>query len=182
MKAKAFSLLIAFSILFSCKKDKYVDEVERIRINFFMSVAPNNRLTPSFQTNNDISTGNWQPLLFPIKRFEYKPGFIYDLLVVRKNGPMPATPGAIDYKLIKVVSVKKVDKNVPFMLYLKQLNRNYITGDINQGYKLLDDIDIDCNNYCFQLENALKTSTTLQGNFIYNENGSIKLLDLLVGQ
>lgn len=184
MKKIVSSLLITVCFLLSCKEPefRYSERVEHIKVSFFLSVSPNHTLTPSFQRGNHIGTENWEPLLFPIKRFEYKPGFNYDLLVVRKNGAMPATPGAVDYKLIKVVSVKKVAKNVPFMLYLKQLDRNYVTGDIHKGYKLLDKIDIDCNSNCFQLENALKTNKVLKGNFVYNEDGSIKLLDLVVGQ
>jgi hypothetical protein len=184
MKKITFSLFITACILLSCKEPefRYSERVERIKVDFFLSVGPSKTLLPSFKRGNLNENGSWEPLLFPIKRFEYKPGYIYDLLVVRKNGPMPATPGAVDYKLIKVVSIKKVDKSVPFTLYLKLTDQNYVTGDIHKGYKLLDQIDIDCNNNCFQLENALKTSKTLKGNFVSNENRSIKLLDVVVVQ
>lgn len=181
MKKITYSLLIIACCLFSCKEHefRYSERVEHIKVNFFLSVSPNHTLKPSFQRGNHIGTENWEPLLFPIKRFEYKPGFNYDLLVVPKNGAMPATPGAVDYKLIKVVSVKKVAKDVPFILNLKQLDRSYVTGDLNKGYKLLDEVEIDCNSQCLQLENALKTKSDLKGNFVYNDDGSMKLLNLL---
>lgn len=180
MKKIVFSLLISICFLLSCKKEgnSYSDKVERVRVNFFLNVNPNHSLTPFFQSNHHIGTDTWEPLLFPMKRFEYKPGFIYDLLAVRRNTPMPASPGAVAYKLIKVVSIEKVANDVPFTVYLKGISKSYVTGDINKGYQLLNQIDIDCNSYCAALENALKKDNNLKGTFIRNENGSFKLVGL----
>lgn len=185
MKKIASSLLITACCLLSCEEPRfrYSERVERMRINFFVGASsfPNPVLAPNFQIGKMIGTEDWHPLITKINRFEYKPGFIYDLLVVRKIEPTLGVPYT-DFKLVKIMSIKKVDKNRPFVTNLKRENQYYVTGDIHKGYKLLDKIDIDCNSNCFQLENALKTNKFLKGNFVYNDDGSIKLLDLVVEQ
>jgi|SRR5690606_30438872 len=59
------------------------------------------------QEGEDIGTEDWEYFYYvdSIEGFEYEPGYIYDLLVRKRNVPNPPADGsAYSYELVKVIS------------------------------------------------------------------------------
>lgn len=177
-----FLSILAISTFFiSCEK---TENQIKIRINQFKqtAVAPYGPVvTLSAQQGNEIGGTNWSAFYDQIVGFNYEVGYVYDLLVVETEILNPPVGGNSKAFLLKqVLSKTKVDDSITFNLTLKNDLINYVKGDAVSGYKLLDEADIDCGVLCNEFESAMQSNSKLiNGKFVLNSNGSIKLVELL---
>ncbi len=61
------------------------------------------------QEGENIGTEDWEYFYYvnSIEGFEYEPGYIYDLIVVKRNIPNPPADGSsYKYELVKIISKK----------------------------------------------------------------------------
>ena len=54
---------------------------------------------------------------------------------------------------------------------------SYVTGNEEEGYKLLNTISIDCGEICEDLTLQLEAQESLTGTFEHEDGGKIKLVD-----
>ena len=171
-----FALLI---FLLSCEK---TEQPITFRVNQFkqtaIGVGP--LMTLSIQQGNQIGTENWTPLYSQIVGFNYEPGYIYDLLVTETEILNPPADGSNKgYYLKQVLAKTKVNNDDQFSLTLKVDETVFVKGDANNGYNILEQVEIDCGNLCSEFYTAMQSNAeNITGKFVLNENGSIKLVEL----
>lgn len=176
---RAFYALILCLFINACEK---VEQPIRLNINQFKQTGYTSNgpsLVLSAQMGSSIGSDTWNPLYEQIVGFNYEPGYVYELLVTETEITYPQGSGKA-YQLKEIISKRKVNQSIPFTLDLKLPNVNYIKGDVNNGFKILEEVTIDCDNLCNEMALALADdSKKLSGKFILNADGSIKLMELL---
>lgn len=177
---KQILLLIATVVLFSCSNDdENSSRIINMRINHYqntgMAVSP--VLTLLVQEENAIGTDNWNRLYNGIAGFNYVPGKIYNLSVkVEKINNPPADASSLKYTLLEVKSIQEVDKETLFDIDLKMNGQSFVTT--NSGYKLLNQIEIDCTTFCDELDSDLQNKTSVIGTFKRISENKIQLTGL----
>lgn len=178
LKILFVTLTIAI-ISFSCEK---VEEPIKFRVNQFKQTAIGISpvMTLSIQQGSQIGTDNWTPLYNEIVGFVYEPGYIYELLVTQTDILNPPADGSSKaYRLQQILSKTKVSTTEQFTLNLKLNETLFVKGDVSSGYNILEEVDIDCGTLCNDFNSALRSNAkNIRGNFVLNDNGSIKLISL----
>ena len=177
---KQILLLIAIGVLFSCSNDDGNEsQTIDMRINHYqntgMAVGP--VLTLLVQEGDAIGTNNWSKFYSNIEGFHYVPGKIYNLSVrVEPIDNPPADGSSLKYTLLKVESIQEVDKETLFDIDLKIDGQSFITT--NSGYKLLKQIEIDCNSLCDELKATVLNKGSVIGTFKRVSNTEIRLVEV----
>ena len=170
---------LSFTILTSCEKS---EQQVKFRVNQFKqtAVALGPIMTLSIQQGEQIGSNNWTPLYDQIVGFSYEPGYIYEILVTEtKIQNPPANGSSKGYILKQILSKTKVSTSERFSLNLKLDDTVFVTSNINNGYNILEQVDIDCANLCTEFDAAIHSNKkNVKGKFLLNENGSIKLVEL----
>lgn len=178
---KHILLLMTIGILFSCSNDD--DDSSRIidmRINHYQNtgigfLSP--VLTLLVQEYNAIGTNNWSRFYDGIAGFNYVPDKIYNLSVkVEKINNPPADGSSLKYTLLEVKSIQEVNNETLFDIDLKINGQNFVTT--NAGYKLLNQIGIDCNSLCNELETSIQNKSFVIGTFKRVSNNELQLVEL----
>lgn len=128
----------------------------------------------------DIEAGHWTRWYGKISGFTYKPGYIYHLKVEKETVENPPADGSsIQYSLDKIISKNKISNNAQFSIKLKPTGyadqTSFVTGSENTGFKLLDTIDIACDNLCGELSQKLQNEEQVIGIFEHADSGAYKL-------
>lgn len=175
---KGLYVLLIVAILASCEKK---EQPIQIRINQFKqtTVSTSPSLVLSAQKGSEIGSNKWRPLCDQIVGFSYEEGYVYDLLVVETEIQYPpGSPKA--YQLKQVLSKTKAKANSAFDLDLKLDVVKFINGNASTGYNILDEVKVDCGSLCNELNQVLQSNTKkLIGKFTLNDDGSIKLVELV---
>ncbi len=177
---KQILLLMILGILFSCSNDDdNQSQIIEMRINHFQNtgIAISPVLTLLVQRGDNIGTDNWTKFYSNIQGFNYEPGTIYNLLVKIEQIDNPPLDGSsAKYTLMEIVSTQEVDNETLFDIDLKINGENFVTTDT--GLELLNQINIDCNNLCDELETILQNQDFVVGTFKRISNNEIKLMGL----
>ncbi|WP_422081818.1 DUF4377 domain-containing protein [Ulvibacterium sp.] len=191
MKKVAFYIVLAMSFLvvLSCDNDEPNQGVEEIlRINHYTIAGhgPFLRMYNLVQKGDAIGTNDWEIFYAPVENFEYELGYVYEILVNRseiEDPPQDIIP--IRYTLKEVISKEKTSRQIEFEVKLRQSyteeSESYVTGSIDSGFKILDQIIIDCNQNCNLLIDAQNEEELVDviGIFRHTEEANtIKLIDL----
>ena len=88
----------------------------------------------------------------------------------------PADGSSLKYTLLEIKSIQEVDNETLFKIDLKINGQIFITT--NAGYELLNQIDIDCNILCDELDLKLENQDFVIGTFKRRVNGEIQLIEL----
>lgn len=177
---KQFLLLIVVGILFSCSNNEGNESrTIAMRVNHYQSsgLAVGPVLTLLVQEGDAIGTNNWSKFYANIEGFHYVPGKIYNLSVrVEPIDNPPADGSSLKYTLLEVKSIQEVDSETLFDIDLKINGQSFITK--NSGYELLNQIEIDCNSLCNELETVLLNQGSVVGTFKRISNDEIRLVKL----
>ena len=157
-------------------------EVVEIRINHFkqtaMGIIP--QLVMLVQEEDDIGGENWSYFYDPIERFDFEPGYIYDLKAMKIEVENPPQDGSsIKYVMINLRSKTKAPEGEQFDIGLKRYGENYIHG-ANPNFTLLEDYEINCASLCDELEDKQKdpSATEVMGTFIHGPEQTLILQSL----
>ena len=179
---KQILILMILGILFSCSNndddDNHSQTIE-MRVNHFQNtgIAEGLVLTLLIQEGNEIGTDTWTKFYSDIEGFDYLPGTIYNLSVKKESVINPSADGSsIKYTLLEVESTQNVDSEVLFDIDFKINGENFLTTE--SGLKLLNQIAVDCNNLCNQLESKLQSQDFVIGTFKRISNEEIQLVEL----
>jgi len=180
MKNLLILILSIFGILFSCSKDDNVQpQTFDMRINHYQNtgIGEGLFLTLMVQEGNNIGSDNWFKFYNTIEGFDYQPGYIYDLkVVVEQVDNPPADGSSLKYTLQEIKSTQEVDIETSFDIDLKINGQSFITKTF--GYELLDQIEIDCNVLCDELETKLQNEDFVIGTFKRLPSNEIQLIEL----
>ncbi|WP_374988004.1 hypothetical protein [Marinoscillum sp. MHG1-6] len=84
----------------------------------------------------------------------------------------------------EVLSKTQVDKESTFELTLRSVSQidppNFVFGDLEVGYSLLDEVEINCDTLCNDLSEALATENELIGRFVHQATDTIKLIEIII--
>ncbi|QWX84601.1 DUF4377 domain-containing protein [Cellulophaga sp. HaHaR_3_176] len=177
MKTKVLLLIIA-GILFSCSSDDANQTID-MRINHYQStgIGEGLFLTLLVQENNNIGSGNWNKFYDSIEGFNYQPGFIYDIRVVVELIDNPHVDvSSLKCTLQEIKSTKEVNSETTFDIDLKINGESFITS--TPSYKILDQIKIDCNTLCNELDIKLENQDFIIGTFKRLQREEIQLINL----
>jgi len=183
MKKYLLILSIISTLGISCSDESF--ETTNMRINHFQQTAIglDQRLVYLIQEGNEIGTNDWTYFYNNIEGFDYELGYVYDISVIKETISNPPTDrSSIKYTLNKIISKERVTNNITFEIRLKSVIMSnppsFVTGNINSGFKILDTIEIDCNDLCDEMNQMLVTENELLGVFNHTDAGSIKLTAL----
>ena len=112
-------------------------------------------------------------------------GTNYTIAVAKYSVPNPpADAGSTEYDFLRIIEQSEGSSTETFDLRLltqySDVQDTFITSDSSSNYALLNDIAIDCNTVCEQLEPTLNEFETLYGTFSRNSDNSYKLLDTYI--
>ena len=175
-----YLLFMMTLIIFSCSSDE-VNKPQTIdmRINHYQNtgIGEGLFLTLLVQEENNIGSDTWTKFYGSIKGFDYQPGYIYDIKVIveQVNNP-PADGSSLKYTLQEIKSTQKVANETPFEIDLKINGQSFITT--TAGYELLNQIKIDCNTLCDELDVKLQNENFVVGTFKRFQSNEIILIDL----
>ena len=186
---KQFILICIASVLFtSCEKDNDNEEIVTLKVNHYQKTAIGSERTLALliQKGEHIGSNEWTYLYEGIEYFDYEFGFEYELNVIKREISNPPMDGAsISYELLEIISKTPTEDETPFQLILKSSTMynppSFVFGDVQSGYTILDEIDIDCNSLCNDLENALNNENEVTGAFTHVNSNLIKLEQISVG-
>ena len=116
--------------------------------------------------------------------FNYEFGTIYDLKVVKKPiSNLPADGSSIEYELKEIISETPASDGSTFILSIRSVSQiappNFVFGDLEAGFNLLGEVEINCATLCNELSEALDTEDELKGRFVHDKDGIIKLAELI---
>ncbi|HBT09966.1 MULTISPECIES: DUF4377 domain-containing protein [Leeuwenhoekiella] len=176
---KLLLLLVTLGSLCSCTKDDEQAETIAMRINHFQNtgIGEAAMLTLLVQTGDAIGTETWTKFYSTIEGFDYEPGRVYD--VTLKTTPInnpPADGSAVSYTLLDITSTQEVPDETLFDIDLKINGENFITSD--SGLQLLNQIDLDCNALCDELDTRLVNQDFVVGTFKRGANNALQLVSL----
>lgn len=174
-----FTFLLAMT-LFSCKRDRITEEI--IRVNHYQSTADSfvPQLVFLTQEGEAIGTQTWRKFYENIENFDYQPGYIYDLkLTIIHLEEELQDASSVRFVLKEVLSKVKVPDNTKFTVPLKDHYSEFVRKDDSNGnFLILNQILIDCNSMCPELETKLDTVDVLNGIFEHGPGGLYKLVEL----
>ena len=157
-------------------------EIVELRINHFQQTAVGlqPQLVMLVQENEAIGGEEWSYWYDGIERFNYEPGYTYDLKAKKieiENPPQDAS--SIKYIMINVRSKEPVVENESFEIGLKRYGENFVEGT-NPSFSLIGEYDIDCTTMCNELEEKLSSPevTELMGTFTHGPASSLVLQSL----
>ncbi|MBF8149415.1 DUF4377 domain-containing protein [Winogradskyella sp. F6397] len=177
---KHLLLLITIALLCACSNDDIVSsKITTMRVNHYQNTAMalDPVLSLLVQYDDNIGTEGWNNLYTTIDGFDYVPGYMYDISVrIDQIGNPAADAGSYEYTLLEVIAVQEVPTETEFEIILKLNDYVFITTD--SGYQLLNQIDIDCNTLCDDLNVTLESQDIVVGTFKHLDDGDIQLLEI----
>lgn len=180
---KQFIVVCIACILFtSCEKDNDNEEIVTLKVNHYQKTAIGQARTLVLLVQKDehIGSNEWTYFYEAIEGFEYELGFVYELKTIRREISNPPADGAsVSYELLEIISKTPTEDETPFQLILKSSAMfnppSFVFGDFQSGYTILDEIGIDCNSLCNELESALHNENEVTGVFTHINPNLIKL-------
>ena len=176
---KYILLLIVIGISISCSNDDNESEIINLRVNHFRSTGftLDLALILLVQEGDNIGTDTWTNFSTNIEGFTYEPGNIYDLLVkIETIDNPPADGSSLKYTLIEIESTEEVSLETLFKIDLKINGESFITT--NSGYQLLNQIEIECDNLCNELDEILQYQEIVIGTFNRISSNEIRLVEI----
>ncbi|MDD7887288.1 DUF4377 domain-containing protein [Flavivirga sp. 57AJ16] len=177
---KQILFLMIIGILLSCSNDDgNQSQTIDMRINHYQNtgIGEGLFLTLLVQENNNIGSDIWTKFYNSIEGFNYQPGFIYDVrVIVEQVDNPPADGSSLKYTLQEIISAQEVDNETQFDIDLKINGESFVTT--TSGYKLLNQIGIDCNNFCDELDEILQNQDFVVGTFKRLQNNVVQLIEL----
>ncbi|MGJ8685110.1 MAG: DUF4377 domain-containing protein [Nonlabens sp.] len=171
---KIFLFTLIFTTI-SCSTDDSTNSRIIFNHHYETGFGFHPRLIFLTQEGSQLDTDDWSYFYDGIEGFTYEPGYIYDLSINKSpiNNPL-ADQGSVKYRLNRIFSKVKVDDDITFQMKLKFDGFNFVEN--NTGYTILNQIDINCNNLCNELDNRLLNQADVIGIFQHGADGSIELL------
>lgn len=183
---KKLIFLLSNLLFVACSLQQTSADITKLRINHYQQTAIGTfpQLVLLVQEDDEIGGDSWNYFYDEIDGFDYEQGFIYDLEVEKtylENPPQDAS--AISYNLIKITRKVKVSEESNFSIILRKVHDDggsdsFVTGNQHLGYKILDEITIDCNVLCVQLDEALQSHKSIIGIFRHQGEEEIYLIEL----
>jgi hypothetical protein len=158
-----FLLLALLTI--SCDNDNE-SRIMKIRINhhYITAVGITPLLVYEVQEDNAIGSDTWTAFYSGIEGFDYVPGKIYDLTVAVSSVENPLADGSsLNYKLIRIDNEQPVSPETQFDMLLKRNGELYVTN--TSGYSILNQLVLDCNTQCTDLDVRLQNQDVVIGTF-----------------
>lgn len=174
---KKIFLLLSIPILFnSCHTDDNDATVIKMNINhhYQTGYGVGKILVLLTQEGDQISTNEWLYFYTGIEGFTYEPSYIYELTVATTTIANPLQDqSSIRYRLISLDSKEAVAPDTTFKIKLQQEGDRFI--NTTYGYSILNQIDINCNTLCTELDNRLQNDLNVTGIFLHGDNGTLEL-------
>lgn len=183
---KKFAFLLAIPLLFACtaNDDSVVQEEVDLIVNHFKSTAVLELTTVLLIQEQTQNRSGEFTATRGIRGFDFQPGFIYDLTVVKTTTKNPGTEfRTVSYELVSENSRTQVPKDQQFSVPLAQNftgvgYSSWITGNLEFGFYITGEIPINCALLCPQLDAVEPNQAEATGVFVHGDEGEYVLIDL----
>lgn len=183
---KTLLFFLSFLLFIACISQQSPTDTTNLRVNHYQHTAIGTfpQLVLLVQEDEEIGGDSWNYFYEKIDGFDYEQGFIYDLKVEKtylENPPQDAS--VVSYILMNITRKEKVSDESNFEVILNlgyddKDSDSFVTGNQHLGFKILDEITIDCNVLCAQLDEALQSHKSIIGIFRHQGEEEIYLLDI----
>ena len=177
MKCLTISFLLCFLLPFlSCSKENSKEIVLRINHHEAVTNCFLNDLVFLVQREGEFDTDVWSTFCSSIEGFEYELGYVYELNVLQidiENPPQDSS--SLRYELINVISKEKAPEATEFEILLRNsfgdTTEAFLTGNAEEGFSILNQLDITCNENCGPLEEVLNDDKLTRVYGIFKHTG-----------
>lgn len=177
-------LLPLLAVLISCSSDERSegttnDDILSVRHHYITGFTLQPVIVNSVARGND----EFHPFYNLIHGFTYEHGYDYVLRVnVTEIPNPPADAPSLRYDLEEVLSKTPGSTSEQFRMILRVNydtggEMSFLTGDIDSGFKLLDQVPVNCGSLCDDLQAPFDTDL-MYGVFQRNDNNSYELIDI----
>ncbi len=182
---KKILFLCATALLLACSADDASvtsDEVA-LFVNHYKTTSVLNGTQFLIQENDAIGSDTFQGNAF-IKNFEFEPGFTYHLTARKITTENAGTDAAtVSYELVSVQEKNPVAPQTTFEIPVSRFVNglgyfSFVRGTSEIGYTLSQEIEIECQNLCPQLQSITLHQELATGTFTHGTDGMYVLQGL----
>jgi len=178
-------LLCITALLFACSADDASETNEEVTlfVNHYKTTSVLNGTQFLIQENDAIGGDTFQGTAF-IKNFEFEPNFTYNITARKISTENAGTDTAtVSYELVSVNEKKQISPQAIFEIPLARFVNgvgyiSFVRGSSTQGFILSQEIVIECQNVCSQLENLTPNQEAATGRFTHGPDGTYVLQGL----
>jgi hypothetical protein len=182
---KKILLVAVTAMLMACSADdaSVTNEEVTLFVNHYKTTSTLHGTQFLIQENEAIGSTTFEGTAF-ITNFDFEPGFTYDMTakkITTENTVTNAT--TVSYELVTLQDKKQVSPQatfeIPVTTFLNGVGYiSFIQGSTATGFKLGQEITIDCLNECSQLEGLVTNEEIATGTFSHGPNSSYVLQGL----
>lgn len=183
---KKILLFCAIALMFSCSSsDDASIQTENVTlfVNHFKTTSLLSGTTFLVQENDAIGTNTYKTAPV-IENFDFQPGYTYSISAEKTITENAGTDAATTaYRVIDVLEKKQVGAfatfNVPLTTFTNGVGYiSFISGSEATGFRLSGQIEIDCREFCGELEGMIQNKDIATATFIHGPEGSYILQEL----
>ncbi len=180
MKKLAILLILTLT---ACTNDDSAGE-ERVNMiidhHYEMGVGVGPVPVLRVQEGEQVAADQFQIFYGGIAGFDFEPGFVYELEVLKRNVENPpADAPSIEYVLVNEISKVPVPAKTTFEMTIKGFGTEFVISETDGTYNFLSFIPLDCQQRCNELELAIENNSQVAGVFKHDGNGGVVLIDIL---
>ncbi|WP_300440901.1 DUF4377 domain-containing protein [Christiangramia sp.] len=174
--------LLSFFSTNSCsiEGEENDETMVNMQINHFKQTAfgVEPQLVLLVKEGDEIEGGEWNYFYDDIDGFEFKPGYLYDIMVSKERieNP-PADASSFKYKLEKIISKEAVGSDETFDIRLKWGGHNFVKVT-DDHISLMNESRINCGDLCDDLIQQLDTREEISGTFSHGPNSELRFIEL----
>ncbi len=172
-------------IFFACSKDDtlVINEEVILFVNHYKTTSVLSGTQLLIQENDAIGSDTFQGIAF-IKGFKFEPGFTYNVsakkIITENAGTDAAT---VSYELVSINDQTQVSPQATFEIPVARFVNgvgyiSFVRGTSSLGFILSQEITIECQNLCSQLEQITPNLEVATGTFTHGPEGTYVLQDL----
>lgn len=183
---KKILLFCTAALLIACSSSddaSITNEEVVLFVNHYKTTSVLNGTQFLIQENDAIGSDTFQGTAF-INNFEFEPGFTYNVtakkIITEDAGTDAAT---VSYELVSVNQKNQVSPQATFEIPVSRFVNgvgyiSFVRGTSTIGFILSQEIILDCQNLCPQLENITPNQEIATGTFTHGEDGTYVLQGL----
>ncbi len=182
---KKILLFCTTALLLACSADdaSITNEEVSLFVNHYKTTSVLNGTQFIIQENEAIGGDIFMGTPF-IKNFEFEPGFEYRITATKTRTENAGTDAAtVSYELVSVNEKNQVfpeaSFEIPIATFVNGIGYvSFINGTAANGFELGQEILIECQNFCTQLERLIPNREVATGTFSHGPDGTYVLQEL----
>ena len=182
---KKILLICAAALLFACSADdeQITNEEVTLFVNHYKTTSVLNGTQFLIQENTAMGGDSFEGAA-SIKNFDFEPGFTYTITAKKTSTENAGTDAAtVSYEFVSENEKTQVSPQATFEIPVARFVNgvgyvSFVRGTSTNGFILSQEIAIECQNLCAQLENVTPNQEAATGTFTHGPDGTYVLQSL----